>query len=78
MAWVELGVSRLHYTLAAGDITPKAGAGRYAIDTSPAEWHGIVEESLRCRPCRLAPATSDTARRDEARESMAFAIDAAR
>ena len=47
--WVVLGVSRLHYTLATGEITSKAGAGEYAREIFPAQWHKIIDESLRIR-----------------------------
>lgn len=48
-AWGVLGVSRLHYTLATGDIASKEGAGLYALRAFPRPWHGIVEECLRIR-----------------------------
>jgi hypothetical protein len=44
-----LGVSRLHYTLATGDISSKADAGRYALHAFPDKWHRIVNESRRIR-----------------------------
>lgn len=48
-AWCVLGVSRLHYTLATGEITSKEGAGVYALGVFPAKWHRITEEALRIR-----------------------------
>ncbi|KAB8189397.1 DUF4111 domain-containing protein [Nonomuraea phyllanthi] len=47
--WVVTGVSRLHYTLATGEITSKAGAGRYALEAFPERWHRVVKEALRLR-----------------------------
>jgi hypothetical protein len=47
--WVVLGVTRLHYTLATGDIGSKELAGCYALQVFPEEWHRIVNESLRIR-----------------------------
>ncbi len=47
--WAVTGVSRLHYTLATGDITSKEGAGRYALQAFPPAWHRIVNEALRVR-----------------------------
>jgi hypothetical protein len=47
--WCVLGVSRLHYTLATGEITSKEGAGLYALATFPARWHGVINEALRIR-----------------------------
>lgn len=35
VVWVVTGISRLHYTLATGEITSKEGAGRYALETFP-------------------------------------------
>ena len=47
--WIVLGVSRLHFTLATGEICSKEGAGRYALQTFPERWHAVVNESLRIR-----------------------------
>jgi hypothetical protein len=47
--WTVTGVSRLHYTLANGDITSKDGAGQYALRAFPDRWHRVVTESLRIR-----------------------------
>ena len=48
-AWIVLGIPRLHYTLATGDICSKAQAGRYAIETFPQPWHRVLNEGLRIR-----------------------------
>jgi hypothetical protein len=47
--WIVLGVTRLHYTLATGEIGSKENAGCYALRTFPEEWHHIVNEALRLR-----------------------------
>jgi hypothetical protein len=47
--WGVLGVSRLHYTLATGEITSKTGAGRYAREVFDPRWRRIVDECLRIR-----------------------------
>jgi hypothetical protein len=60
--WIVLGISRLHYTLATGDIISKEGAGLYALKTFPAKWHRVVNECLRIR------------RADQARPDVASAI----
>ena len=44
-----LGVTRLHFTIATGDITSKQGAGLYALETFPDTWHQLVNECLRIR-----------------------------
>jgi hypothetical protein len=49
VVWIVTGVSRLHYTLATGEITSKDGAGRHALATFPERWHRIVREALRIR-----------------------------
>ncbi|WP_050515277.1 nucleotidyltransferase domain-containing protein [Streptomyces rimosus] len=46
-AWGVLGVTRLHYTLATGEITSKGGAGHYALRTFGADWHPVLQEALR-------------------------------
>ncbi len=48
-AWTVTGVTRLHYTLATGNITSKQGACHYAMGTFATEWHRIVREALRLR-----------------------------
>lgn len=55
-AWSVLGVARLHYTLATGDITSKEGAGRYALQTFPAQWRRVIEEALRIHRVHRAAA----------------------
>ncbi|MGI5350431.1 aminoglycoside adenylyltransferase domain-containing protein [Streptomyces sp. CA-250714] len=47
--WAVLGVSRLHYTLATGDMTSKCGAGRYALEAFDPARRPIIEESLYLR-----------------------------
>lgn len=47
--WCVLGVTRLHYTLATGQITSKQGAGLYARATFPSRWQRVIEEALRIR-----------------------------
>lgn len=49
VVWNVLGGTRLHYTLATGDITSKDGAGVYALNAFPARRHKIVHECLRLR-----------------------------
>jgi hypothetical protein len=47
--WIVLGVTRLHYTLATGEIGSKENAGRYSLRTFPEAWHRVIQESLRLR-----------------------------
>ncbi|WP_237109808.1 nucleotidyltransferase domain-containing protein [Nonomuraea sp. MG754425] len=47
--WIVTGVARLHYTLATGELTSKAGAARHALQTFPERWHRVVNEALRLR-----------------------------
>lgn len=47
--WSVLGVTRLYYTFREKDITSKIGAGEYALQTLPANWHRIINESMRLR-----------------------------
>ncbi len=48
-AWGVFGVSRLHYTLATGEVTSKEGADLYALATFPLRWRRIINECLRLR-----------------------------
>ncbi|MEV5500463.1 aminoglycoside adenylyltransferase domain-containing protein [Nonomuraea fuscirosea] len=47
--WMVTGVSRLHYTLATGEITSKTEAGRHALQVFPERWHRVLNEALRLR-----------------------------
>jgi hypothetical protein len=40
-----LGVSRLHYTLATGEIASKEAAGRYALDAFEPGWRAVIEDA---------------------------------
>lgn len=46
VAWGVLGVTRLHYTVASGEIIAKEAAGEHALATFDAEWHPIIREAL--------------------------------
>lgn len=41
-----LGVSRLHYTLATGEVISKEAAGDYALATFGGEWRAVIEDAL--------------------------------
>lgn len=47
--WTVLGVLRQYYTFVAHDITSKSGAGEYALDQLPAQWHRLIREAIRIR-----------------------------
>jgi len=47
--WVVTGVSRIHHTIATGEIISKEAAARYALATFPSRWHRVAEEALRIR-----------------------------
>jgi hypothetical protein len=72
VAWGILGVSRQHYTVATGQITSKAGAGRYALGRFPAGWHGVIEEALRCRPEPVSAPAPGRAAGQRRRQAVAF------
>jgi hypothetical protein len=75
-----LGVSRLHYTLATGEIVSKEAAGEYALSTLGTEWHAVIEDALAF--WRGAPPLSGRFRRDPIRRTrraadfVAYVIDA--
>jgi hypothetical protein len=60
--WIVPGISRLHYTLASGELCSKEAAVRYAIRTFPEQWHRVLNESLRIRQA------------DRARHDLASAV----
>jgi hypothetical protein len=47
--WVVTGVSRIHHTIATGEIISKEAAARYALATFPSRWHRVAGEALRIR-----------------------------
>jgi hypothetical protein len=73
--WGVLGVTRLHATLATGDIISKRGAGDYALDRFGGEWYEIVEEAIRIRERHPGGRYRSPLRRREAmRAFMAMVI----
>ncbi len=47
--WGVLGISRLAFTLATGDVTSKEGAGEYALTVMDPQWRPVIVEALRIR-----------------------------
>jgi hypothetical protein len=74
MAWCVLGVLRLAYTIATGEITSKRGAGRYGLATLPAGWHPLIAEAivLRAAPPDLSPPADPSAAADRRRQVVAL------
>ena len=79
-AWGVLGVTRLHYTLATGEITSKTTAGNYALATFPARWQRIINECLRIRRGKAGPSLYRTplARRRDALAYVDWVVTAAK
>lgn len=55
-SWGALGASRLHCTIATGDIVSKEGAGEYALDTFAPRWHPLIRTALAHRRAEPVPA----------------------
>lgn len=45
-AWGVLGASRLHHTIATGEVISKEAAGEYALDVFPQSWHELIADAL--------------------------------
>lgn len=62
LQWLVLGVPRLHFTVATLDVTSKTGAGCYALDVAPAQWHVVLETALALRadPSARLPVSSES------------------
>lgn len=77
--WGVLGVTRLHYTLTTGQVTSKHGAGVYAMETFPSQWHRIIREALRIRERRSGASLyrNQLHRRRDTRDFVSMIIDSA-
>jgi hypothetical protein len=66
LQWLVLGVPRLHHTVATLEVTSKTGAGRYALEVVPMQWHIVVRAAMALRADRQAqlPAPPDVLWRD--------------
>ncbi|WP_442600717.1 aminoglycoside adenylyltransferase domain-containing protein [Paenibacillus sp. KN14-4R] len=49
MEWGVLGITRLFYTFREHKITTKVGAGKYALEVVPVQWHKIIQECINTR-----------------------------
>lgn len=67
--WGVLGISRLAYTQATGQIASKSAAGEWALTTFDARWHPIIEEALAYRSGEPSTYRNPFARR---RDALAF------
>lgn len=73
--WVVLGISRLRYTMATGEIASKTAAGEYTLTVSEPRWHPILNEALRLRRGEGRPAIAGRfRRRREALDYLAMQI----
>jgi hypothetical protein len=54
--WGVLGVSRLHRTIASGEIVTKEAAGEHARRSFDPSWHPIIDDAIAYRQGRPAPA----------------------
>lgn len=75
LQWCVPGVSRLHYTIATGDITSKSGACRYALATFPDTWQVVINEALALRRGEQPVPRSRLSRRRDVLGFMEFVID---
>ena len=67
--WGVLGISRLAYTKAIGEIASKSAAGEWALSTFDPHWRPIIAETLAYRRGQPSQYTNPLARR---RDALAF------
>lgn len=72
--WGVLGISRLAYTSATGDIASKSAAGEWALTAFDPRWRPIIEEALAYRRGQPSNYGNPFARRRDALAFVAMAI----
>jgi hypothetical protein len=78
VAWGVQGTSRMHYTIATGDVASKTRATDYALDIFP-RWRPLLEEvrAYWLGTAKPAPSTSPLRRRRDMAEFVSCVIDSA-
>jgi hypothetical protein len=72
--WGVLGISRLAYTSATGEIASKSAAGEWALTAFDTRWRPIIEEALAHRRGQPSTYGNPFARRRDALAFVAMAI----
>jgi hypothetical protein len=79
-AWGVLGASRLHYTIATGEIATKEAAAHHALEVFDLRWHPLINDAIRywhSEPPAPQYRRSASHRRHDANEFVKCVIDAA-
>lgn len=76
-AWGVLGASRLHRTVATGEVVSKEAAGEHALGAFGRRWHPIVEAALAYRRQETAGPERRSARA-RTQETAAFVLEVVR
>lgn len=74
IVWAVLGILRLYYSFKEQGITSKIGAGEYALNHLPQQWHPLIREALALRKNQASHYQDVAQRQQEAQQFLQMVI----